>query len=204
MAGETHMKSIILIGIKHSGKSTQGRLLSDRLGLPFFDTDDVILEVTGKSPRQIYTQQGQEGFVKAEERACQYLAQKLVDSTTGERQSAVIATGGGICANERAIAVLKQIGVFVLLNVDEATSWERICREVRFEGGKIVNAPAYIAQEHPTTIGEAKAVFHGFFCKREKLYRALADITVDISPSSTKEETSRKIISSLKAQGVLC
>lgn len=198
------MKSIILTGIKHSGKSTQGRLLSDSLGLPFFDTDEVILEVTGKSPRQIYTQLGQQGFIAAESQSCEYLSQKLVCTATGGRRAAVIATGGGICSNEKAIAALKEIGVFVLLNVDEATSWERICREVRFEGGKIVNAPAYIAQEHPTTIGEAKAIFHGFFCKREKLYRALADITVDISPSSTKEETSRKIISSLKDQGVLC
>ena len=198
------MKSIILTGIKHSGKSTQGRLLSDSLGLPFFDTDEVILEVTGKSPRQIYTQLGQQGFIAAEAQSCEYLSQKLLCTATGESYAAVIATGGGICANERAIAALKKIGVFVLLNVDEATSWERICREVRFEGDRIVNAPAYIAQEQPATIGEAKAVFHGFFCKREKLYRALADITVDISPSSTKEETSRKIISSLKAQGVLC
>ena len=196
------MKSIILTGIKHSGKSTQGRLLSERLNLPFFDTDDVILKVTGKSPRQIYTQQGQEGFVKAEERACQYLAQKLEGSTTGERQTAVIATGGGICSNERALVLLKQIGVFVFLNADEATSWDRICREVRFEGGRIVNAPAYIAQESPATLQEAKAVFHGFFCQREKLYRTIADITVDVC-SSPVEENAHKILVALRAKGII-
>ena len=196
------MKSVILTGIKHCGKSTQGRLLSEHLSLPFFDTDDVILRVTGESPRQIYTQQGQQGFVKAEESACQYLAQKLADSATGERQSAVIATGGGICSNERALALLKQIGVFVFLNADEATSWDRISREIRFEGGRIVNAPAYIAQEHPATLQEAKAVFHGFFCQREKLYRTIADITVDVC-SSPVEENAHKILVALRAKGII-
>ena len=196
------MKSVILMGIKHSGKSTQGRFLSEHLSLPFFDTDDVILQITGKSPRQIYTQLGQQGFVRAEEDACQYLAQKLEGSATGERQSAVIATGGGICSNEKAIGVLKQIGVFVFLNADEATSWDRICREIRFEGGKIANAPAYIAQENPSTLQDAKAVFHSFFCQREKLYRALADITVDIC-SSPVEENAHKILVALQAKGII-
>ena len=35
-------KSIILIGIKHSGKSTQGKELAKHFGTSFFDTDDVI------------------------------------------------------------------------------------------------------------------------------------------------------------------
>ena len=39
------MKSIILMGIKHCGKSTQGRLLGGMLSLPFMDTDDVIGDV---------------------------------------------------------------------------------------------------------------------------------------------------------------
>ena len=47
--------SIVLMGIKHCGKSTQGRIISKKLSVPFFDTDDVILEMTGKTPRQIYT-----------------------------------------------------------------------------------------------------------------------------------------------------
>lgn len=196
------MKSVILTGIKHCGKSTQGRILSEKLHLPFFDTDDVILEITGKTPRQIYTHSGQQGFITAEAQACKFLSQSLVDKTTGERKAAVVATGGGICSNEKALGVLKEIGTFVFLNVDEATSWERISREIHFEGGKIINAPAYIAQKQPSNIQEAKAVFHVFFCEREKLYRALSDITVDVSTSSATssiEEVTNRILASLKA-----
>ena len=62
--------SIILMGIKHCGKSTQGRIISKKLSVPFFDTDDVVFEMTGKTPRQIYTELGNEGFQEAEEKAC--------------------------------------------------------------------------------------------------------------------------------------
>ena len=52
------MRSIILLGIKHCGKSTQGKLLSNHLGCPFFDTDDEVTKLTGKSPRELYIQLG--------------------------------------------------------------------------------------------------------------------------------------------------
>ncbi|MBQ7166675.1 MAG: shikimate kinase, partial [Treponema sp.] len=48
------MDCIILIGIKHCGKSTQARLLSRELGAASYDTDDIIGDMTGKSPREIY------------------------------------------------------------------------------------------------------------------------------------------------------
>ena len=58
------MSSIILLGIKHCGKSTQGKLLAKYFNCPFFDTDDEIEVLTGKSPRQIYTEQGKEARFK--------------------------------------------------------------------------------------------------------------------------------------------
>ncbi|WP_191014265.1 shikimate kinase [Treponema zioleckii] len=41
---------LILMGIKHCGKSTQGKLLANHFDCNFFDTDDVILELTKKNP----------------------------------------------------------------------------------------------------------------------------------------------------------
>ena len=68
--------AIILTGIKHCGKSTQGKLLAERLGCSFFDTDDIIFDITGKTPRQIYNEQGAQAFMQAETNACEFLAQK--------------------------------------------------------------------------------------------------------------------------------
>ena len=48
-------RTIILMGIKHSGKSTQGRLLAGHFGCPFIDIDDEILKIL-ENPRGKYTQ----------------------------------------------------------------------------------------------------------------------------------------------------
>ncbi|MDY5046660.1 MAG: shikimate kinase [Treponema porcinum] len=101
-------KSIILLGIKHSGKSTQGELLANHIGCPFIDIDTVITEMTGKTPRELYNENGPAGFMEAEENACIQTAQKYKDSQV------VIATGGGICENAPALEKLRQLGEFVL------------------------------------------------------------------------------------------
>ena len=76
---ELQETSIVLMGIKHCGKSTLGKALASRLECPFFDTDDLITELTQKTPRQIFTEQGAEGFEKAECNACKALAKKSED-----------------------------------------------------------------------------------------------------------------------------
>ena len=69
MQGNKFMKKcIVLMGIKHCGKSTQANFLSEYFKIPSFDTDDLIFELTGKTPRQIYTELGEEGFKKTVER----------------------------------------------------------------------------------------------------------------------------------------
>ncbi len=142
------MKTIVLMGIKHCGKSTQGRLISQKLGLPFFDTDDVIAEMTGKTPREIYTEKGQEGFIEAEKKACQQ-----VKDRTGGTDSCVIATGGGICNNPDAVEILRSFGTLVYLEVDEKIAASRVLREIKKEAdGTLSNMPAYIAKKIPSPL----------------------------------------------------
>ena len=64
------MKSIVLMGIKHCGKSTQGKILAKKLELPFFDTDSLIEEMNGMTCRQIYSEKGEAAFKTAEYQAC--------------------------------------------------------------------------------------------------------------------------------------
>ena len=133
--------SIILMGIKHCGKSTQGRIISKKLSVPFFDTDDVVFEMTGKTPRQIYTELGNEGFQEAEEKACSFLLEKINSSA---EKNAVIATGGGICGNKKALDVLKKIGTFVFLKTPERIASFRVLREISVaQDGTLLNVPAF-------------------------------------------------------------
>lgn len=186
-------RSIILTGIKHCGKSTQGRIVSRMLRIPFYDTDDVIAELTGKTPRQIYSELGKQEFLKAETQACMHLCGRL-NPASAEKKCAVIATGGGICCNEAAVSLLKKEGIFVFLKADERIVSERVMREIKTaEDGTLFNMPAYIAQKHPSSLNEARAVFHDFFTEREKIYSSLADITVDMKDDS-KSGNAEKIV----------
>ena len=189
--------SIILMGIKHCGKSTQGRIISKKLSVPFFDTDDVIFEMTGKTPRQIYTELGNEGFQEAEEKACLFLQKKINSSA---EKNAVIATGGGICTNKKALDVLKKIGTFVFLKTPERIASLRVLREISVaQDGMLLNVPAFIAKKNPRSIADAKKIFHDFFIERELIYEQLADVVIDMSGSS-KEANARKIIETVSSK----
>ena len=199
---KTPARSIILCGIKHCGKSTQGKRLAAALGLDFYDTDDLILEQCGIDARALYKSQGKEAFMAAELKACEFLRDTLQAKGSQAQEaaaakSAVIATGGGICENEPAVAILKKLGTIVYLEVQEITAAGRIVREARFlPDGSIENLPAYIANKNPADKKEVRAIFHDFYEERTKKYRSLADITVQIQGS--RSQNAKKILSALE------
>lgn len=203
LAVETNTKkhSIILLGIKHSGKSTQGRLLAQHFDCAFYDTDDEITSLTGKTPRQIYSENGRDAFLKAEEDACRNLAEQI--EKNGKR--AVIATGGGICTNKSALDSLHKIGIFVFLNSDEETACSRIVREIKYEknGNETImtNLPAYIAKENPSDISDVRKIFHGFYTERQKLYKSFCDIDVKLLRNAGRQENAKKILDALALGG---
>ncbi len=188
------MKSIILMGIKHCGKSTQAKLVGKKLGLPVFDTDTLVEDETGFSPREIYTQKGEQAFKDAETNACLNLKEKLLQ----EKKDAVIATGGGICNNPSALEILKSIGVCVFLKADEKIAVERILKEAAVaEDGSIKNLPAYIAKKNPQSLEEVREIFHGFYEERSKIYSNIADKTVKMG-NAPKWVNTRQIVEVLK------
>jgi shikimate kinase len=177
-------QGIILLGIKHCGKSTLGNLLSKQFHCTFFDTDDVITEMSGCSPRQIYQDQGPQAFMEAETKACKYLVSYL--SAMGENDY-VIATGGGICNNKEALEALASLGFFIFLEVPEEVAANRIIQEIEWEDGMMKNLPAYIAKENPVTTEEVARIFSGFYQQRTALYRALAQISCSLTGESPEE-----------------
>ena len=191
------MSSIILLGIKHCGKTTQGKLLSKHFSCPFFDTDDEVTALTGKTPRELYSELGKDAFLEAEKNACKRLAEKLSAS-----ERAVIATGGGICNNPDALADLHKIGTFLFLNADEKTASDRIVREIAYDAvGSMKNLPAYIAKENPKNVQDVRAIFHNFYIERQKLYQAVCDIEIKLEHSASKSENTKKILACIEADG---
>ena len=77
---------LVLVGLPGSGKSTVGRQLARRLGLPFTDTDHAIEQRIGCSIREFFEREGEAAFRDIEE--------AVIDELT-HADSGVLATGGG-------------------------------------------------------------------------------------------------------------
>lgn len=99
-------ETICLIGMPGSGKSTLGRLLAQALGKQFFDTDELIVEMAGKTIPQIFLEDGEDTFRTLE-------TQALSEATA--KSSCVIATGGGVVKRTENHPLLKQNGRIILV-----------------------------------------------------------------------------------------
>jgi shikimate kinase len=99
-------RNVIVTGFMGTGKSTVGRLLADRLGFDFVDTDAMVEERHGPIPT-IFTERGEPAF-RAMERE--------VAAELSARSSLVIATGGGLMLDADNAAALGRAGrVFCLI-----------------------------------------------------------------------------------------
>jgi shikimate kinase len=106
-------RPIVLVGLMGAGKSTVGRRLAKRLGLPFVDSDAAIEDAAGYSAAEVFERYGEQDFRDGERR----LVARLID---GEIR--VIATGGGAFVdpgtrdllNDRAITVWLDAPIDVL------------------------------------------------------------------------------------------
>jgi len=90
-----------------AGKSTVGRRLAKRLGLPFIDTDSAIADAAGFSAAEIYERYGEADFRDGERR----LVARLID---GEIR--VIATGGGVFVDPRTRQLLNERSITIWLD----------------------------------------------------------------------------------------
>ena len=103
------LQNIVLIGMPCSGKSSVGRLLSEKLNMPFVDSDDEIIKFAGKSIPEIFAEDGEKEFRKIETEVIRKIA-------AGNGQ--IIATGGGIVKDLRNIQALQQNGIIFFLDRD--------------------------------------------------------------------------------------
>ncbi len=111
------MRHLFLYGPPGSGKSTIGRLLAERLGLPFTDLDTVIVETAGRPIPQIFAEEGEPGFRAREKQA-------LADM--GARPRHVVALGGGALLDPACRALAEENGEVLCL----ACTLEALCRRI--------------------------------------------------------------------------
>ena len=176
---------IILLGLKHSGKTTLGKELAKKLRFDFYDTDAMIEKKSGISVRELYNTQGPEAFLWAEESVCKEISEL-------SEQSAVISTGGGICDNPPALMHLKAFGQLVFIKNNLNTSVQRIIRKIeKDEEGNFTNVPAFIKNQNPQNIDEIKKMLCAKFTERAELYSKISDIIVKVDDVPVEENLSK-------------
>jgi shikimate kinase len=112
-------RPVVLVGLMGVGKSTVGRRLARRLGLPFVDSDSEIEETVGLPWGELFERYGEEDYRDGERR----LVARLVD---GEIK--VIATGGGVFVDPRTRELLKEKTITVWLDAPVDVLHERTSR----------------------------------------------------------------------------
>ena len=100
-------RSLNLVGMMGSGKTSTGRPLAERLGYGFVDADAVIEQAAGCSIPEIFERDGEAGFRSLESQ---------VLSAISQRHSLVVATGGGVVTQPENWGLLHS-GIVIWLDV---------------------------------------------------------------------------------------
>jgi shikimate kinase len=157
----------VIVGPPGSGKTTLGRLLAERLGVAFADTDEVAAAAAGKSVADIFLEDGEERFRELERAA-------VVSTLGAEGPDRVVALGGGAVLNPATRADLLGHGV-VALSVDLSHAVSRVG----------------LARDRPLLVEAPRARMSATLRERAPLYAEVASFSVDTSeraPAEVAEE----------------
>lgn len=159
--------NIILIGYRCCGKTSIGRELAFRLGVPFYDTDEIIEDQTGRTVQEIVAKGGWPAFRTLERRTIGRLA-KETDS--------VIALGGGAVVDPANMEALRPAGCFVWLTADESTIVARMTQDGKTD-----------AQRPPLGGGDSASEVSRVLRERMPIYRAAAQLVLDTTDMGLDE-----------------
>jgi shikimate kinase len=156
-------RPVVLIGPMAVGKSAIGHQLAQQLGVPFVDTDAVIVASHG-SIADIFAGRGEHAFREIEARTVADVVEAADATTT------VISLGGGAVLDSGTQQLIGRCTV-VYLECDADTVASRIARN----------------SGRPLLAGDAMGRWIAMFATRKPVYERLADITLDVRHGSVSE-----------------
>lgn len=102
---------VALIGPPGAGKTSTGKLVAERLGWSFMDTDQLIEAKAGRSVSEIFEKDGEPAFRKMESEVVNEMSTLVLG-----RKGVVLATGGGLPVNQANLENLMSLGLVIFLN----------------------------------------------------------------------------------------
>jgi len=160
------MRNIVLVGFMGTGKTTVGKLLAEKTGMPLVDMDSLIVERAGKSINDIFADEGEPHF-----RTLERALTKELSAQDGQ----IISTGGGIVLNPDNIADFEKTGLVVCLLASAETVLERVRHD----------------SSRPLLAGDKEAKIVELLETRKPLYESIShhiDTTGRPSPQPTAAE----------------
>jgi len=154
---------LVLVGMMGSGKTSVGRLLAKRTGWPYADNDELLLQLVGKTPRELLSQDGEAALRESESAA-------LRMGLAMPEPSIVSAAGGTILDPENR-RDLQAAGLAVWLKAGPAAIQQRA-----------TGAPhrAWLDTGGLEWIRDAVA-------ERDPLYASVADLTIEVDRRSSRQ-----------------
>ena len=158
---------ISLLGIRGAGKTTIGRRLAVRIGVPFVELDQRIEEKASLSLSEIFALHGEDYYRRLE--------RSVLEVVLAEGKGCVIATGGGIVTAPDTFALLKAQSITIWLRADANDHWNRVLQQ----------GDRRPMKGHPQAMAELRRLL----TTRKSLY-GTARHTIDTSSLSTEQVTS--------------
>jgi XRE family transcriptional regulator, aerobic/anaerobic benzoate catabolism transcriptional regulator len=164
---------VALVGLRGAGKSTVGRIVSERLERPFVELDALVKEKAGLSLEEIFALHGERYYRRLEREALEELSSAALP--------AVLATGGSLVTDRDTYELLKSTA---------STVWLRASPELHLQRVAAQGDPRPMAGR-ADPLAELRALLR----EREALYQE-ADIVIDtseLSPDSVARELVRRL-----------
>ncbi len=169
------VRRVLLVGMAGAGKSTVGRILAERLGWGYVDTDESVVERTGQSIPALFRDEGEPVFRAHEHDALR--------SVLARSAPVVVSLGGGAVLDPRNREMVRQAGTVVWLRAELPTLTERL--------GDAEDRPV-VAREGRDPAGLGRLV-----AERRPHYAEVAKIVVDVD-GMTPDEVAEAVLASLE------
>ncbi|MFC6464692.1 shikimate kinase [Marinilactibacillus sp. GCM10026970] len=143
--------NLVFIGMTGSGKTSFGKKLSQKLGLSFIDTDEVIEKTTYQSIPELF-EIGEAHFRMIESDTCRRVASETTHS--------IISCGGGVVLKKENIQALKKTGWIVFID----RPVDNIVEDIRVD--------------HRPLLKDGTDKLYQLYDERIELYRSAADFVV--------------------------